>query len=123
MLRSVLLRIRDNAGSLWRDSYSIIANAEAKDPHTLVITLKSPSAPFLSQLALPNASVISEKAVKTEGEEEFAEKPIGSGAFSVKEWVRGEKITLVKNPYFWQADRVKLDGVDWFTIPMTIRAC
>jgi peptide/nickel transport system substrate-binding protein len=112
-----LLRIRDNAGSLWRDSYSIIANAEAKDPHTLVITLKSPSAPFLSQLALPNASVISEKAVKTEGEEEFAEKPIGSGAFSVKEWVRGEKITLVKNPYFWQADRVKLDGVDWFTIP------
>lgn len=112
-----LLRIRDNEGSLWRDSYSIIANAEAKDPRTLVITLKSPSAPFLSQLALPNASVISEKAMKALGEEKFAEKPVGSGAFSVKSWARGEKIKLVKNPYFWQADKVKLDGVDWLTIP------
>lgn len=112
-----LLRIRDNEASLWRDSYSIIATAQAKDPHTLVITLKSPSAPFLSQLALPNASVISEKAMKAEGEEAFAEKPLGSGAFSVKEWVRGERVSLVKNPYFWQADRVSLDGVEWLTLP------
>ncbi|PWC10576.1 diguanylate cyclase [Brenneria roseae subsp. americana] len=112
-----LLRIRDNSESLWRDSYSIIDKAEAPDPHTLVITLKSPSAPFLSQLALPNASVISEKALKAEGEEAFAEKPMGSGAFSVKEWTRGEKVVLVKNPYFWQADRVSLDGVEWLTLP------
>ncbi|GAA3578517.1 ABC transporter substrate-binding protein [Gibbsiella greigii] len=112
-----LLRIRDNEESLWRDSYSIIATAQAKDPHTLVITLKSPSAPFLSQLALPNSSVISEKAMKAEGEEAFAEKPLGSGAFSVKEWVRGERVSLVKNPYFWQADRVSLDGVEWLTLP------
>jgi len=112
-----LLRIRDNEGSLWRDSYSIIDTAKAPDAHTLVITLKSPSAPFLSQLALPNASVISEKAMKAEGEEKFAEMPVGSGAFSVKKWTRGEKIALVKNPYFWQADKVKLDGVDWLTIP------
>lgn len=112
-----LLRIRDNSESLWRDSYSIIDKAEAPDPHTLVITLKSPSAPFLSQLALPNASVISEKALKAEGEEAFAEKPMGSGAFSVKEWTRGEKVVLVKNPYFWQADQVSLDGVEWLTLP------
>jgi peptide/nickel transport system substrate-binding protein len=36
--------------------------------------------------------------MKAEGEEAFAEKPVGSGAFSVKEWLRGEKIVLVKNP-------------------------
>ena len=81
------------------------------------MTLKSPSAPFLSQLALPNASVISQKAMKAEGEEAFAEKPVGSGAFSVKEWLRGEKIVLVKNPNFWQAKNVSLDEVDWLTIP------
>ncbi|MCL2898647.1 ABC transporter substrate-binding protein [Brenneria tiliae] len=112
-----LLRIRDNGESLWRDSYSIIEKAEATDPHTLTITLKSPSAPFLSQLALPNASVISEKALMAEGEEAFAEKPVGSGAFSVKEWTRGEKVVLVKNPHFWQADSVSLDGVEWLTLP------
>ena len=112
-----LIRIRDDEGSLWRDSYSIIAKAEATDPRTLVVTLKSPSAPFLSQLALPNASVISQQAMKAEGEEAFAEKPVGSGAFSVKEWLRGEKIVLVKNPNFWQAKNVSLDGVEWLTIP------
>ena len=112
-----LLRIRDSEGSLWRDSYSIIDKAEAPDPHTLVVTLKTPSAPFLSQLALPNVSVLPEKIVKSMGEEAFAEKPVGSGAFSVKEWTRGEKVVLVKNPYFWQADRVKLDGVEWLTLP------
>lgn len=112
-----LLRIRDNSESLWRDSYSIIEKAEATDPHTLTITLKSPSAPFLSQLALPNASVISEKALMAAGEEAFAEKPVGSGAFSVKQWTRGEKVVLVKNPHFWQADSVSLDGVEWLTLP------
>ena len=34
-----LIRIRDDEGSLWRDSYSIIAKAEATDPRTLVVTL------------------------------------------------------------------------------------
>ncbi|MCF5410881.1 ABC transporter substrate-binding protein, partial [Pseudomonas syringae] len=59
-----LLRIRDNKGSLWSDSYKIIGKAVATDPHTLVITLKNPSASFLSQLALPNVSILSEKAMK-----------------------------------------------------------
>ncbi|NDL65458.1 ABC transporter substrate-binding protein [Acerihabitans arboris] len=112
-----LLRIRDNQGSLWRDSYSVIDKAEAPDPHTLVVTLKTPSAPFLSQLALPNVSILPEKVVKAMGEEAFAETPVGSGAFSVKSWTRGEKVVLVKNPYFWQAGRVKLDGVEWLTLP------
>ncbi|WJY13673.1 ABC transporter substrate-binding protein [Pectobacteriaceae bacterium CE90] len=112
-----LLRIRDSAESLWRDSYSIIDKVEAKDSHTLVITLKTPSAAFLSQLALPNASVISQQALTRQGEEDFAEHPVGSGAFSVKEWDRGEKVVLVKNPYYWEANKVKLDGVEWLTLP------
>ncbi|ULR32501.1 ABC transporter substrate-binding protein [Dickeya fangzhongdai] len=112
-----LTRIRDSKESLWRDSYSIIDKLAAPDAHTLVVTLKSPSAPFLSQLALPNASVLPEKIVHSLGEETFAEKPIGSGAFVIKSWARGDRIVLVKNPYYWQADHVSLDGVEWQTIP------
>ncbi|MCA6998080.1 ABC transporter substrate-binding protein [Dickeya solani] len=112
-----LTRIRDSKESLWRDSYSIIDKLETRDAHTLVVTLKSPSAPFLSQLALPNASVLPEKVVSSLGEETFAEKPIGSGAFVITSWARGDKIVLAKNPYYWQADHVSLDGVEWQTIP------
>ena len=112
-----LLRIRDNKGSLWSDSYKIIDTAEAADDKTLVVKLKTPSAPFLSTLALPNVSVLSKKAVEA-GEDAFAELPTASsGAFIVKEWRRGDRVILEKNPNFWQADRVKLDGVEWISVP------
>ncbi|WP_258395402.1 ABC transporter substrate-binding protein, partial [Lonsdalea populi] len=52
-----LLRLRDNENSLWRDPFMVMDKVEAPDPRTLVITLKAPSVPFLSQLALPNASI------------------------------------------------------------------
>ena len=51
------------------------------------------------------------------GEDAFAEKPIGSGAFTMEEWRRGDKVVLKKNPNFWQADQVSLDGVEWISVP------
>lgn len=112
-----LLRIRDNEGSLWSDSYKVVDTAEAADERTLVVKLKTPSVPFLSSLALPNVSVLSKKAVEA-GEEAFGELPTASsGAFIVKEWRRGDRVILEKNPYFWQADRVSLDGVEWISVP------
>lgn len=112
-----LLRIRDNPGSLWSDSYKVIDTATASDDKTLVVKLKTPSAPFLSTLALPNVSVLPQKALEAMGEDAFAEKPVASGAFIVKEWRRGDRIILEKNPNFWQADRVSLDGVEWISVP------
>ncbi len=112
-----LLRIRDNKASLWSDSYKIVQTAEATDAKTLTVKLKTPSAPFLSTLALPNVSVLSKKAVEA-GEDAFAELPTASsGAFTVKEWRRGDRVILERNPNFWQADRVKLDGVEWISVP------
>jgi len=112
-----LLRIRDDEGSLWSDSYTVIDTAEATDPKTLVIKLKTPSAPFLSTLAMPGASIISKVGMESLGAETYAESPIASGAFTVKEWRRGDRVILEKNPNFWQADRVSLDGVEWISIP------
>ncbi|OWV74418.1 diguanylate cyclase [Rhizobium sp. R339] len=112
-----LLRIRDDAASLWSDSYKVIDTAVATDPHTLTIKLKNPSAPFLSTLALPNASVISKKGMESLGADAYAEKPIASGAFVIDEWRRGDRVILKKNPNFWEADRVKLDGVEWISVP------
>jgi peptide/nickel transport system substrate-binding protein len=112
-----LLRIRDNPGSLWADSYKVIKTAEAKDDRTLVITLNQAAAPFLASLAMPGASVLSEKNVTEMGEDAIAEKPLASGAFTMEEWKRGEKVVLKKNPNFWEADRVQLDGVEWISIP------
>ncbi len=112
-----LLRIRDSELSLWSDSYAVIETAEATDPKTLVVKLKTPSAPFLSTMAMPAVSILSKAGVEAMGEEAYAEKPVASGAFTVKEWRRGDRVILKKNPEFWQADRVSLDGVEWISIP------
>jgi peptide/nickel transport system substrate-binding protein len=111
-----LLRIRDKDTSLWTSSYSIVDTATATDPKTLTVKLKEPSVPFLSSLALPNVSVLPKKVVEEKGEE-FASAPIGSGAFVVKEWRRGDRVILEKNPNFWQADKVSLDGIEWISVP------
>ncbi|RWD37175.1 MAG: ABC transporter substrate-binding protein [Mesorhizobium sp.] len=112
-----LLRIRDDPGSLWSDSYKVIDKAEATDDRTLVVKLKTPSAPFLSTLAMPGASVLSKAGMEALGAEAYAENPIASGAFTLKEWRRGDRVILEKNPNFWEADRVQLDGVEWISVP------
>ena len=44
----------------------------------------------------------------------FAEKPIGSGAFVLKEWERGNLMVMERNPYYWakDADGVQLPYLD-----------
>ncbi len=112
-----LTRIRDDEGSLWSDTYKVISNLDASDPKTLVVTLSTPSAPFLSTLAMPGTAVVSKAGMESMGEAAYAENPIASGAFIVKEWLRGDRVVLEKNPNFWEADRVKLDGVEWVSVP------
>lgn len=112
-----LTRIRDSELSLWSDSYKIIKDMQTPDAATLVVTLDGPSAPFLSTLAMPGASIISKAAMESMGEEAFAEKPVGSGAFTVDEWRRGDRVILKKNPNYWDAANVSLDGVEWISMP------
>ena len=112
-----LTRIRDSELSLWSDSYKIIADMQTPDSKTLVITLSGPSAPFLSTLAMPGASIVSKAAMEAMGEAAFAEMPVGSGAFMVVEWRRGDRVILTRNPNYWEADKVSLDGVEWISVP------
>ena len=112
-----LIRIRDDEVSFWSESYKIIATAVATDPTTLTITLTSASAPFLATLAMPATAIIQKAGMEAMGSEAYGEDPVASGAFTVKEWIRGDRVILEKNPNFWQADRVQLDGVEWISVP------
>lgn len=112
-----LERVRDSELSLWSDGYKIISDMQTPDDKTLVITLSEQSAPFLSTLAMPATSVISKAGMEAMGQEAYAESPIASGAFTVSDWLRGDRVILSKNPEFWQADSVSLDGVEWISMP------
>lgn len=111
-----IMRLRDNPASVLKDSFKMIKTVEAKDAKTLVITLDQPIAAFLSLLAMPSASILSQKAVEAAGDEGYAQKPMASGAFGLAEWRRGDRVILKKNPNYWEADKVKLDGVEWISL-------
>lgn len=76
-----------------------IKSAKATGPLTVVITLSTPFAYELADLAVPYAGIEDPKAVKAEGAK-YGRDPVGSGPFMVKSWVSGESITLVPNPYY-----------------------
>ena len=42
---------------------------------------------------------------------------VGTGPFTLKEWVQGDRISLVKNPNYWQSGRPYLDAIEYTVLP------
>ena len=110
-----LTRMRDDPESVQSAMYQIVADISAPDDRTVVIRLTEPSAPFLATLAMFSAAILPEKAVTQLGQE-FGTKPVGAGAFRLKEWRRGEMVKLERNEHYWEEGLPKLDGVEWHVI-------
>lgn len=83
---------------------NVIAAVKAINTHTVQVTTKSVSAPFLSDLALWPASILDKKAFDQEGERTFKDHPVGSGPFSVASFKPGDELVLKKNPHWWDTD-------------------
>ncbi len=76
-------------------------NTKAIDDTHVEIKFKTPFAPALNYLASVKTNIVSKKAVEEMGDEKFARNPVGTGAFTFKEWVTGDHITCVRNDNYW----------------------
>lgn len=111
-----LKRVRDEEQSPMRSLYAVMTDVAAPNDRTVVITLSSAAPSFISTLAMFASSIVPQHAVEAAGEK-FGEKPVGSGAFVLKEWKRGDKVVLEKNPTYWEEGLPKLDGIEWIYVP------
>ncbi len=93
----------------------VIADVAATGPLEVTIRLKKPTAPFLADLAMPFASVVSPTAVASSAEE-FFKHPIGTGPFRFVEWVKDDHITLERFPEYW-GGKTELDRLIFRSIP------
>jgi oligopeptide transport system substrate-binding protein len=82
-------------------------------PDTLEVKLKNPTPYFLSLLAHIAYAPAPEKVVRANPR--WASDPatyVGNGPFTLAEWRHNDRIVLKKNPAYYAADSVKLDGID-----------
>jgi peptide/nickel transport system substrate-binding protein len=95
----------------------IVASVEAKDPGTVVFRLARSYAPFLANMAMFSADMVSPAAVRAAGPKAFGKSPVGTGPFRFESWSQGEKkIVLARNPDYWRGPAA-VDTVVFRTIP------
>jgi peptide/nickel transport system substrate-binding protein len=89
--------------------YHMVASTNVVDNYTFQYILSAPYAPFLNNLAMVEASMVSPTAVKEAGKD-FGTKPVGTGPFKFVSWTPGTEIVLEKNPDYYEG-KAKLDRI------------
>ena len=90
----------------------------APDDKTFVVTLESPCPYFESLAAFATLSPVNPATVEANGDAwaVYPETYVSNGPFMITEWVPGSYILSERNPNYWNADAIKLDGIRWLLI-------
>ncbi len=115
-VKATLDRVRNEAfASPKRNEFAAIKEIATPDDGTVVITLGSPYAPFLATLASGWGAIL--PAALIESGHNFDSEPVGTGPYKLVEWVRDNKIVLVKNDQYWMKGLPKLASIVFQIIP------
>ncbi|MGA7724270.1 MAG: peptide ABC transporter substrate-binding protein [Opitutaceae bacterium] len=109
-----------NAGRIT--DFSLVG-VKALDAYTLQLTLERPT-PYLPALAshttwLPVHKAVIEKFGRMDEKGTPWTRPgnlVGNGAFTLAEWVPNSRVSVVKNPLYWDAARTRLNRVEFYPI-------
>jgi ABC-type transport system substrate-binding protein len=80
------------------------------DRSTVAFTLDKPNAAFLHTMAINFSHVVPREEVQRLGAQ-FGHKPVGTGAFRLREWVLGQRLVLERNPNYFMRGRPYLDRI------------
>lgn len=91
--------------------------AKALDDFTLEITLENPTPFFLALLTHQSAYPVPKHVVEKFGKSwSKPENIVSNGAFKLVEWQSQSYLKAVKNEYFYDADKVKVDEVYYYPL-------
>jgi peptide/nickel transport system substrate-binding protein len=93
----------------------VLARIELVNPATVRFHLKTPSAPFVSNLACNFAAIVCPRHAKERGAEFFRE-PCGTGPFRFERWQRADAIAIARFDEYW-GHPPYLDRVVFRSIP------
>ena len=92
----------------YAKDYEAIGDIIVKDDSTITFALKSVNASFLQNIARAGSVIYPRETVET-----MKSTPVGTGPFRFEEWVRGDRIVLVRNADYHVKGLPKLDRVTY----------
>lgn len=104
---------------LWSWTLGAVKNVTAPNPSTVVISLKHPWAPLLSDVSLFDTGIYPEAYYMQHGSTDAARAaylsahPIGTGPYMLDSWVKGQYIRLKKNPNYFNASKYPMQYVEY----------
>jgi peptide/nickel transport system substrate-binding protein len=85
------------------------------DDSTLELKLKYPFAPLAPTLAMSLTSPISPAALEKYGDD-IRQHPTGAGPYVLQEWVKGDRIVMVRNENYW-GEKPTVAKIIWKVVP------
>ena len=100
-----------NRGEMPLDALGVVA----LDDRTLEVHLERPVPYFDKLVAFATYNPINEAFYESRGGRYAAdaEDLLFNGPFTIASWVHGASIRLEKNPLYWDADRIRLNAIDY----------
>ncbi|MFG1765730.1 ABC transporter substrate-binding protein [Micromonospora parva] len=111
-VKATLQRHLTNARSARKSELGPIDGVDTPDAQTVVLRLKQPFAPLLGALADRAGMIMSAQALQARGDD-FASAPVCVGPFKFAKRVPQNSIEVVRDPNYYDASKVHLDGISW----------
>jgi peptide/nickel transport system substrate-binding protein len=90
-------RVKSDAWKISLKSYmDVVSKVTVVSPTEVKVTLKKPSNNWLFQMTTRIGAMFSPNGVG-----DLANKPVGTGPYVLKRWIRGDSIVLDENPTYW----------------------
>jgi peptide/nickel transport system substrate-binding protein len=99
----------------WRFLIDRVTEVTAVDSTTLRLVTNAPFAPLLAHLTHSGLAMQSPTAIQRLGAD-YARQPVGTGPFRFREWVRGDRVVVVRFDDYW-GEKALLDEVQFRVIP------
>ncbi|AOY97319.1 ABC transporter substrate-binding protein [Cupriavidus sp. USMAA2-4] len=118
--------VKYSAEEIWpkyaptaRRVFQHLRKVEAPDSHTVVLTLAKPTPVILNALDVVAAPVLPKHlyAGTDVPNNPYNNKPVGTGPFVFREWVRGQHIALERFDKYWAPGLPYLDRITFKIIP------
>ncbi|MDH2416298.1 ABC transporter substrate-binding protein [Nocardioides sp. CER19] len=82
--------------------------AAASSGKAVVFTLAKPYSDFPYLLTGANTWILPANT----SAEDWIEHPVGAGEFTIEKYTPGQGVTYKKNPHYWDASAIRLDGIE-----------